>query len=135
MKLRLPKPGRWRDLLMIFVGAVGGAVALDTANAIWIWISLPTYRAPFSDIDRVVAYYRLDGLSSAELVGRYGQYGVPEKGSRYEDWNAAYIVGPGGWMPSQGKELLLLDIQDGLVVKARLASGETGDLLKTPGQP
>ncbi len=135
MKLRLPKPGRWRDLLMLIVGVVVGAAVLDAANAVWIWINLPRFRAPFTQIERVVAYHELDNISEEELVRRYGPYGVPDKGSRFEEWNAAYIVGPGGWMPSQGKELLLLDLRDGMVVKAWLASGETGDLIKPPGTP
>lgn len=134
MKVRLPRAGRWRDALFLAIGLMVGAVLLDVSYVTWAWIfpDFPSYRAPFQDIERTVAFHHLDGISEQELLGRFGAYATPSKGSRFEQWNAAYIVGPGGWMPSQGKFFLLLNMQDGKVVTARLESGETGDLNKWP---
>lgn len=134
MKLRLPKPGRWRDALLLAIGLMVGAVLLDVSyvTRAWIFPDFPNYRAPFKDIEQTVAFHDLDGISEQKLIGWYGAYATPSKGSRFEQWNAAYIVGPGGWMPSQGKFFLLLNVKDGKVVTARLESGETGDLNKSP---
>ncbi len=134
MKLRLPKPGHGRDALFLAIGLMVGAAFLDASYLAWarIFPDFPNYRAPFKDIEQTVAFQDLDGISEQELVRRYGAYATPSKGSRFEQWKAAYIVGPGGWMPSQGKFFLLLDVQGGKVVTARLESGETGDLNKSP---